>query len=440
MTIYAISTPPGKSAIAVIRISGAAASAALRALTHGALPKARQAALRILYHPATHAAIDSALVLRFDAPNSFTGEDMIELQTHGSRAVLQLMLEALAAIPELRPAEPGEFSRRAFLNGKMDLTEAEGLADLIDAETRQQQQLAMRQMQGELHILYEGWRWQLVQIMACLEAYIDFPDEPLPDTLEAQIMQVAGQLLLQMQLHLNDNLRGQRLREGALIVILGAPNAGKSSFLNYISRKEVAIVSPLAGTTRDALEVHLDIGGFPVTLVDTAGLRQSTDQIEQEGVRRSYQKAGDAELVLALIDGETYPDIPTEIAPYKDKAIIIMTKSDLYPLKTKADSNAFFISSVTGEGIATLMEHLKNRLAELMLPGNMPTITRTRHRQQIEQAAAGLSEFLKFGNNRPIELRAENMRHTAQKIGTLTGKIDLEEVLDALFSTFCIGK
>lgn len=436
-TIFALATPPGKSGVAVVRISGKLADSALAELGVAKLPKPRSSSLCALTHPKTRAPIDRALVLRFVAPHSFTGENIIELHIHGSRAVIQMLLEALGSLPGLRLAEPGEFSRRAFLNGKMDLTEAEGLADLIDAETAAQARQALRQASGALKSLYEDWRGQIITCMAKLEAYIDFPDEPLPASLEQEITADITALRDSLRAHLDDNRRGERLRDGVKIAIIGAPNAGKSSLLNYLARRDIAIVSPTPGTTRDALEVHLDISGFPVTLVDTAGIRESQDSIEQEGIRRSLTHAADADIILALLDGESYPAIPDSIRDhFTDKTIVAVTKCDASPCPTKEHLP---ISSKTGQGIDSLLSAIQERLGEIVSDGGSPLITRARHRQEIEQASNSLSNCI-TKNNFPIELRAEMLRQAATSLGKVTGRVDIEDVLDKLFSTFCIGK
>lgn len=458
-TIFALATPQGKSGVAVIRISGNEAANALKALSVQ-LPKPRYATLSPLRHSATQSPLDRALILWFPAPNSFTGEDCAELHIHGSRAVMESVFSVLGSLPNMRMAEAGEFSRRAFENGKMDLTEAEGLADLIDAETKQQQSLALRQMSGELHRLYEGWRTKLIDAMAFIEAYIDFPDENLPPELEANFTGKISALLSEMQLHLADNGRGQRLREGAKLVILGAPNAGKSSLLNYLAKAELAIVSPTAGTTRDAIPAHLNIGGYPVNLIDTAGIHTTQNPIEAEGIKRALKHADEADIRLLLIDGE----MPPELFKYKDNSISVTTKSDLFDrsgfgllssamsltpsatkeggllaaLQTTSHKPLATISTKTGEGISALVETITEQLKNLMQPSESPMITRLRHRQCVERAATSLETLLE--SPAPPEIRAELLRTAAHSVASLTGRIDLEHVLDHLFSQFCIGK
>jgi tRNA modification GTPase len=429
-TIFALATPQGKSGVAVIRISGGEAKAALRAFGVP-LPAPRYATLSPLRHSATQQLIDRALILWFPAPNSFTGEDCVELHIHGSRAVMESLFSVLGGLPNMRMAEAGEFSRRAFENGKMDLTEAEGLADLIDAETKQQQHLALRQMSGELHRLYEGWREKLIDAMAFIEAYIDFPDENLPPELETNFTNKIKNLLAEMQSHLADNGRGQRLRDGAKLVILGAPNAGKSSLLNYLAKAELAIVSPTAGTTRDAISAHLNIAGYPVNLIDTAGIHTTQNPIEAEGIKRALKHADEADIRLVLIDGE----MPKELLKYEDNSISVITKSDLLVTSHKPQTT---ISTKTGEGISELIATITEQLKNLMQPSESPMITRLRHRQCVERAADSLEILLESPS--PPEIRAELLRTAAHSVASLTGRIDLEDVLDHLFSQFCIGK
>ena len=451
-TIFALATPQGKSGVAVIRISGKEAANALRALGIKQLPKPRVATLSSLIAPSGGALattsdrpraqparrlsdiqqlIDKSLILWFPTPNSFTGEDCAELHIHGSRAVMESVFAVLGGLPNVRVAEAGEFARRAFENGKMDLTEAEGLADLIDAETKQQQQLALRQMNGELHRLYEGWRAKLIEAMAFIEAYIDFPDENLPPELENSFTGKIKALLSEMQRHLADNGRGQRLREGAKLVILGAPNAGKSSLLNYLAKAELAIVSPTAGTTRDAISAHLNIGGYPVNLIDTAGIHTAQNPIEAEGIKRALKHADEADIRLLLIDGE----MPPELSKYKDNSTCVITKSDLLTTNNQQPTT---ISTKTGQGIPELVATITEQLKNLMQPSESPMITRLRHRQCVERAEVALETLLE--SPAPPEIRAELLRTAAHSVASLTGRIDLEDVLDHLFSQFCIGK
>lgn len=376
--------------------------------------------------------IDDALVLWFPAPKSFTGEDVAELHLHGGPAVIDAALAACLALPGVRLARPGEFTRRAFEHAKLDLTEAEGLGDLIDAETEGQRLQALRQMEGALGRLYEGWRTQLIDAMALLEAAIDFPDEDLPADLAARVGPRISALEAEFRAHLVDGWRGERVRDGFRIAILGPPNAGKSSLLNALARREAAIVSDIPGTTRDVVEVRLVLGGFPVWLADTAGLREASDVIEAEGVRRALERAEAADLRLGLVEADAEPDAAL-LAALKPGDILIRSKADL------GAGEGVAISAKTGAGIAALEVLLTERVAKALSAQETPALTRTRHRALVEEAAAALiaaQAALALGP----ELGAEDLRRAADALGRLTGRIDVEHLLDQVFSSFCIGK
>jgi tRNA modification GTPase len=430
-TIYALATSPGKSGVAIIRISGPAALTCLSSLGCE-VPKPRVATRLTLKDGKT--LLDEAIGLYFKAPHSFTGEDVIELHTHGSRAIVKAVLEALSKNPALRIADAGEFSKRAFLNGKLDLAQAEGLADLIDAETSAQHTQAIRQFAGQNSMLFEELRQSVLQPLALLEAYIDFPDEEIPPSVLGDINTRITSLRVNLSTMLNDGRIGEKIRDGIEIVILGAPNAGKSSLLNALAHRDVAIVSEIAGTTRDMIEVHLDINGYPVTLIDTAGLRNTHDSIEKEGVLRAKNRAKTAELKLLLIDSVTKSESYNDFIDNNDKnTLVIYTKNDL----AKAPKNGLSISTQTGEGIPELIEAIKNKILNEMGEAPSPLITRTRHREALQKARDALD---RFSLNTPLELQCEELRIAAQAIGKITGKIDVEDVLDVVFSTFCIGK
>lgn len=416
--------------MAVVRVSGPEAGQVLEALA-GGLPAPRLAALRQL-KDAAGGQIDDALVLWFPAPKSFTGEDVAELHLHGGPAVIEAALAACLALPGVRLARPGEFTRRAFEHGKLDLTEAEGLADLIDAETEGQRLQALRQMEGALGRLYEGWRARLVEAMALLEAAIDFPDEDLPEDLAARVGPLISSLKQEMETHLADGWRGERVRDGYRIAILGAPNAGKSSLLNALARREAAIVSDIPGTTRDVVEVRLTLAGFPVWLADTAGLREAADQIEAEGVRRALERAEAADLRLGLVEVGGEPD-PALQAALKPGDILIRSKADI------GVGEGVAISAKTGAGIAELEVLLAERVAQALGAREVPALTRARHRALAEEAAAALAAAQASLAQGP-ELAAEDLRRAADHLGRLTGRIDVEHLLDSIFSSFCIGK
>lgn len=436
-TIYAMATPPGKSGVAVFRLSGPLAISSLTALGVETTPVARMATLAKLTAPATHAPIDTVLALAFPAPHSFTGEDVLELHTHGSRAVCRALLDALASIPGLRLAEPGEFARRAFHHGKFDLAQAEAIADLIDADTASQHAQALRQLGGGLTVRVEALRTGILEPLALLEAYIDFPDEEIPDAVLAQTQRAVANLAAELDAMLADRGIGEKIREGIEIIILGAPNAGKSSLMNALARRDIAIVSPEAGTTRDLLEVQLDLGGYAVTLIDTAGLRETASGIEAEGIRRARERARKAEIKLQLIDSVTMAELSSDNhIETDDSTLIVYTKSDL----VTTDDAAFAthaISTVTGAGMDALIARLQAKIASAMESATSPLITRARHRESLSAARSAL---IRFQPDLPLELACEELRHAATAIGKITGKIAVDDVLDLVFSRFCIGK
>ncbi len=437
MTIFAPATAEGRAAIAVIRVSGPQSSDALVALA-GPLPAPRHAALRTLRDPATRDPLDQALVLWFPAPASETGEDMAEFHVHGSRAVLAAVQHALGRLPGLRPAEPGEFARRAFASGKLDLTAAEGLADLVAAETEAQRRQAMRQLAGEFGRLTDGWRDRLIAAMSRIEAAIDFPDEDLPaGVLEAAHAEVA-ELGRAIRAHLDDARRGERLREGLHIAILGAPNVGKSSLLNRLAGREAAIVAPEAGTTRDVVEVHLDLGGLPVSVADTAGLRDASSAVEREGVRRARQRAESADLKILISDsertGNRRPVLGVEI---DERTIKVINKIDLRMPDPAQAAGCHLISCQTGQGIDDLVRAVTARLEDEVWTEGAPPPTRARHREALIAASDALDRSLAATG---LELMAEDLRLAARALGRITGRVDVEDLLDRIFAEFCIGK
>jgi tRNA modification GTPase len=434
-TIFALVTAPGQSGVAVVRVSGPAAFLALRALTPLSRAVApRVASLRILRDPGTDEVLDQALVLTFPAPNSFTGDDVVELHVHGGRAVVAGIVGALSAMDGLRPAEAGEFSRRAFLAGKLDLTQAEGLADLVSAETAAQRRQALRQFGGALGSVYEGWRADLIGLLAHAEAAIDFPDEDLPDDLGEAFGARIEALRSTMLAHLDDGGRGERLREGVYVAIVGPPNAGKSSLLNWLAQRDVAIVSETAGTTRDVIETHLDLGGYPVILADTAGLRDATDNIEREGVRRALARAEASDLKLLVCDVADPAGLQRMAALRDENALIVLNKCDLGRPRKVAGVP---VSAKTGEGMDGLLEQLEEMVAARFGAGEAPVLTRARHRRAVMESIAALERALEAGDD---VLRAEDLRLAARSLGRITGRVDVEEILDLVFAEFCIGK
>jgi tRNA modification GTPase len=399
------------------------------------LPSPRRAERRRLVDPKTGEQLDDGLVLWFPGPNSATGEDVAEFHLHGSRAVLAAVMGALGRAG-LRLAEPGEFTRRAFLNGKLDLLQAEAIADLAAAETEAQRRQALRQLDGALGSLYRGWSDRLTRILAHLEAAIDFPDEDLPSEIEDRILAETEGLTAEIERHLADGHRGERLRDGIMVAILGPSNAGKSSLLNRIARRDAAITSPLPGTTRDIVEVAIDLESYPVIFADTAGLRDSDDVVEQEGLRRARRRAEEAEIRLFVFDAQCRDDARVAAAWPGPDTILVANKIDLVAVRGDVPSPALEISALTGEGIDALLSELGRRVAESYRI-EAPVLTRVRHRQALEEAALSLkravSAFLP-------ELRAEDLRLALRSLGRITGAVDVEDLLDVIFRDFCIGK
>lgn len=439
-TIYALASGPGRAGVAVIRVSGPRAGDALDRLAGEARPPARTAVLR-RFRNADGDEIDRGLALWFPGPASFTGEDCVEFHVHGGPAVVSALAGALDAAG-LRPAEAGEFTRRAFSNGKMDLTEAEGLADLIDAETEGQRAQALAQMTGALRILYEGWREALISVLAALEGEIDFPDEDdVPDHLGEFAAAPLDNLIHELAAHLDDERRGERVREGFVVALIGAPNAGKSSLLNRIARRDAAIVTDIPGTTRDIVEVRVVLGGFPVILADTAGLRDAADQVEAEGVRRALARAEEADLRLALVD-VSRETLTTDLkAHLRPGDAVVWNKCDLADAHPGAPDGVekFRVSAVTGEGVGALEAWLTETVTERLGRREAPALSRARHRAGVERALDRLRAARARVGDAP-ELAAADVHLGLRALEGLTGRIDVEDVLDRVFSQFCIGK
>jgi tRNA modification GTPase len=432
-TIYALASAPGIAGVAVLRLSGPRTRACLEQLC-SPLPAPRVASLRNI------SAIDNGLVLWFPSPHSYTGEDMAEFQVHGGRAVLAALSEALARCGA-RLAAPGEFTRRAVMNGKLDLTEAEAVADIVDAQTQAQRRQALRQLGGELRALYDGWRVRLTKAEAHLTAAIDFADDDLPPALIEDVCAQLRALQQEISLHLQDSHRGEKLRSGISAVIIGAPNAGKSSLLNRLAARDVAIVTPIAGTTRDVLEVELELGGYPLAIADTAGLRAAVDVVEQEGVRRALARSQQADFRLLVFDATTNlpPDVET-LAQYQPGDLLIINKADLQEaeaLRAALGDQALVISALTGAGFDALLGRLQDKLEALAGISEAPTLTRARHREALEEAAADLTRALQAAQ---LDLQAEDVRRASRALGRITGHVGIEELLDVIFRDFCLGK
>ncbi len=437
-TIFALSSGPPPSGVAIVRVSGPSVRSGLETLIDS-LPEPRRASLRSVRSVGGE-VIDRGLVLFFPAPESFTGEDVVELHLHGGRAVIAAVLAELSKCAGFRPAEAGEFTRRAFINRRVDLTQVEGLADLVAAETEAQRRQARRQADGALGRLYEGWRERLIRARALLEAELDFGDEEdVPGSASDAAWADVAALRKEMIAHLRDT-RGERLRLGAEVVVLGPPNAGKSSLINAIAKRDVAIVTPEPGTTRDLIEVRLDLDGYAVTMVDTAGIREAEGVVERTGIERATARANDADLVLWLNDVTAKR---TEPPALPSPLLRVGTKVDLmdstFERSRRCAEHDAVVSTVTGDGLAGLLDRIAAAVGELAPTAESPLITRARHRTAVAAAetAAGIALD---DDRRGLELRAEDLRCAGDAIGRLTGRIGVEDLLDVIFRDFCIGK
>jgi tRNA modification GTPase len=449
-TIFALSTLAGKSGVAIIRISGNDALRAIAALCPNTEFKARIATFAELIDTSNAEPIDQAIIIYFKSPNSFTGEDVIEIQFHGSIAVIDHLLEVLGTMPFLRMAEPGEFSKRAFLNSKLDLTQAEGLADLIDSETRLQKSVALRQLGGQLGTLYNNWRTEIISHLSKLEALIDFPEDDIPASLIKSTHSDLVTLSNSIKNHLSDNHKGEIIQRGLNVAIVGAPNVGKSSLLNTIAKSEIAIVSDIAGTTRDVIRVKIDLSGYPITLYDTAGIRETADQIEAEGVKRAVQTISSADIQIVVLDGTDSSssndvlnhmafDKPTFILVNKVDLIESTNSQQLHLLKSKFSNfcQSLEISVKTGYSIDAFLKALTNLIKESYSISNEPLITHHRYRVNLTKCVTCLDNF---DLNDSLDISTEYIRQAAVELGRITGKIEVEEILDVIFSSFCIGK
>ena len=439
-TIVALASGGGLGGVAVVRVSGPVAATIAKAMTGRAALEPRRA-VRAHIRGTSGEPIDDGLMLWFPGPKSFTGEDIVEFQVHGGRAVVNRVVNEVCFAARARLAEPGEFTKRAVLAGKLDLTRAEGLADLIGAETEFQRKQAFRQLGGALFDVYEAWRTKLVRTMAHLEATIDFSDQEIPDDLLNGVDRDIDVLLTQIEAHLKRGRKAERLRDGLFVSILGAPNVGKSSLLNRLAGREAAIVSDQAGTTRDALEVHLDLHGIPVVLIDTAGIRETDDRIEAEGVRRALARGREADLKVVMVEANRWPDLDKNLADLVDDAtIVVVNKSDQaesHRLRTAERAGHLTISVLTGSGLDAFEETIAERAAALVDGAGEPAPTRERHRQCLEYCVRSLRRAQCLEG---IEMRAEELRIAASSLGRLTGRVDVEDLLDVVFSDFCIGK
>ncbi len=443
MTIYALSSGPGISGIAVIRISGGETSEVVRALTGKESPKPRVATLRKINKINTSELIDEGLVLWFPGPESYTGEDMAEIQVHGSKAVVDALHSTLSQIKNCRLAEPGEFTKLAFQNGKINLLEAESIADLISSETEIQRQQAIKIMKGKSSDQFNFLREKLLKILSHVEAKIDFPDEDLPNNILDEIRNSSDEVIKKLKKILNDQKVGEIIREGFKIAILGPTNAGKSSLINHLSNRDVAIVSEIAGTTRDVIETHLNIDGYPVIISDTAGIRDSKDEIEKKGIKLSLNRAEEADLKLVVIDAKNldFTDVLKELL--HENAILVINKSDLLEKNIDPEikkTNHVLISIKENKNIEELILKIKNKLKNKFITSDDILITRERHRQHLHQCLDHLNNFNQKKEIEDFDKAAEDLRLATRHLGMIVGKVDVEEILGSIFNDFCIGK
>ena len=443
MSIYALSSGPGISGIAIIRISGEETSNILKLITGKDLPKPRLATLRKINKINTSELIDEAIILWFPGPESYTGEDMAEIHVHGSKAVVDALHSSLSDIEYCRLAEPGEFTKLAFQNGKINLLQAESVADLISSETEIQRQQAIKIMNGKSANQFNFLRDKLLKILSHVEAKIDFPDEDLPNDILKEIKKSSNDVSKNIEKILNDQKVGERIREGFKIAILGPTNAGKSSLLNHLSNRDVAIVSEIAGTTRDVIETHLNIDGYPVIVSDTAGIRESKNEIEKKGIKLSLNRAEEADLKLVVVDAKNLDFTDVLKSLLDQNAILVINKSDL--LKVNIDPkikklNHVLISIKENINIDKLILKIKNNLKNKFITSDDILITRERHRQHLEQCLEQLKNFNKKNEVEDFDKAAEDLRLATRHLGMIVGKVDVEEILGSIFNDFCIGK
>jgi len=443
MTIYALSTGPGISGIAIIRVSGENTKKIIRLLTNENLPKARVATLKKINKINTSELIDEGIILWFPGPESYTGEDMAEFHVHGSKAVIDALHSSISQIENCRLAEPGEFTKLAFQNGKINLLKAESIADLISAETEIQRQQAIKIMNGKSSEIFNDLREKLLKILSNVEAKIDFPDEDLPVDVLKNIKKISNEVILSIKKILNDQKVGERIREGFKIAIIGPTNAGKSSLLNHLSKRDVAIVSEIAGTTRDVIETHLNIDGYPVVVSDTAGIRDSKNEIEKKGIKLALDKAENADLKLIIVDAKSI-DFKGVLRKLMDEnAILVVNKSDLLKKDLSSEIKNFehvLISVKNNLNIENLILKIKDKLKNKFITNEDILITRERHRQHLEQSLNYLKNFEEKNEAEDFDKAAEDLRLATRHLGMIVGKVDVEEILGSIFNDFCIGK
>ena len=443
MTIYALSSGPGIAGIAVVRVSGKDTSKVIKLITGKDLPAPRVATLRKMNNINTNELIDEGLIIWFPGPQSYTGEDLVEFHVHGSRAVVTALHASISEIENCRLAEPGEFTKRAFQNEKINLIKAESIADLVSAETEIQRKQALAIMNGKSSDKFDSWREKLLKILSHIEAKIDFPDEDLPENIIFEIKKTSEQVSNEIKKILEDEKVGERIREGFKIAIVGPSNAGKSSLLNYLSKRDVAIVSEMAGTTRDVIETHLNLDGYPVVLSDTAGIRDSKDEIEKRGIKLALKRAEEADLRLLVVEPKNL-DFTGFLKDLFDKnSILVINKSDL--LQKNLDEQIkklehVLISIIKNSNLDILIDKIKNKLKNKFISNEDILITRERHRQHLKQCVDHLKNFSKKNKNDDFDKAAEDLRLATRHLGMIVGKVDVEEILGSIFNDFCIGK
>ena len=443
MTIYALSSGPGISGIAVIRVSGQNTSEVIKKLTGSKLPPPRVATLKKFNKNGQKNLIDEGVIIWFPAPNSYTGEDLAEFHVHGSRAVINAMHSAISKIKNCRLAQPGEFTKRAFQNGRINLLKAESIGDLISSETEIQRKQALKIMGGKSSDQFNLWRKKLLKVLSHVEAKIDFPEEDLPKNILKEIQKTSNEVLLEIKKTLNDQKVGERIREGFKIAILGPPNSGKSSLLNYLSKRDVAIVSETAGTTRDVIEAHLNLDGYPVIVSDTAGIRSSKNEIEKKGIKIALKRAEDADLKLVIISAKNIDFTGFLKKLLMNNAILVVNKSDLIKGKLNSKFKKYqhvLISIKKNSNLNKLILKIKSKLKNKFTTSEDILITRERHRQNLINCVQHLEKFKNKKSAQDFDKAAEDLRLAVRHLGMIVGKVDVEELLGSIFNDFCIGK
>ena len=443
MTIYALSSGPGISGIAVVRVSGKDTSEVIKQITREDLPSPRVATLKKFNKIDTNELIDEGVIIWFPGPNSYTGEDLAEFHVHGSRAVISALHSSISKIKNCRLAEPGEFTKIAFQNGKINLLKAESIADLVSSETEIQRKQAIKIMSGKSSDQFNSWREKLLKILSHIEAKIDFPDEDLPKDILSEIQKTSDQISSEIKKILDDQKVGERIREGFKIAIVGPINAGKSSLLNYLSKRDVAIVSEIAGTTRDVIETHLNLDGYPVVVSDTAGIRDSKNEIEKKGIKLALNRAEDADLKLVIIDAKNVDFTGVLKDLVDENAILVVNKSDLLNGNLNENLKKYdhvLISIKNNSNLDKLILKIKSKLENKFLSHGDILITRERHRQHLEQCINHLQNFKNKNGSEEFDKAAEDLRLATRHLGMIVGKVDVEEILGSIFNDFCIGK